>query len=163
MTNSINNRSDYRPTPHPAYFEEEVHLRDYIKVLRRRWKLGLGTFMSVFILTILYTLVMKPIYEAETLLQVSIGARGPAILGELAGLSNASNPVETEMEILKSRSLAAEVVKALGMDIVLSDDSRSIFSGDSKQIVYPHINHLSLPPEMLGEELALVFDYSGQK
>lgn len=189
MTNSINNRSDYRPTPHPTHFEEEVHLRDYIKVLRRRWKLGLGTFLSVFILTVLYTLVMKPVYEAETLLQVSIGARGPAILGELAGLSSASNPVETEMEILKSRSLAAEVVKALGLDVIvrpevgfLSKLTARVFPGANKSNVHPStssgqgrstsnvsaghlpiIEDLVVPPELMGEELALVFDDSGQK
>ena len=35
----MNDRPNNRPSTHQHYFvEEEVHLRDYIRVLRRRWK-----------------------------------------------------------------------------------------------------------------------------
>ena len=95
MDKPMNEQPDYRPQMHPAYFEEEVHLRDYIKVLRRRWKVLVFTFAAVFAVTVLYTFGMRPVYEAETLLQVTEGSRTPAILGELAALSTGTNAVET--------------------------------------------------------------------
>ncbi|MDF1537214.1 MAG: polysaccharide biosynthesis tyrosine autokinase, partial [bacterium] len=151
-----------------SHFEEEVHLRDYIKVLHRRWKLAVSVFAAVFVTTAVYTFVVQPVYEAETLLQVSEGARGAAILGELANLSTGPNKVETEMEVLKSRSLAAEVAKALGMEVLVRPRAgllTRLSGGADKGSTFndqpstgPVIEELSVPAELLGKELEFVFD-----
>ena len=100
---------------------EEVHLRDYVNIILRRRRLFIGTFLSVFAAVALYTLLMKPIYEASATLHVKDGKSKGGILGELA-LSEVS-PIDSEIEILKSRTNAEEVVKRLHLDWVVSKKS----------------------------------------
>jgi len=99
--------------PLPQHQIEEVHLTDYLNVIMRRRRIFLFSFIALFIGVALYTFIMKPIYEASATLHVKDekGGKG-GILGDLAML-NSSNPVDAELEILKSRSNAEEVVKRL--------------------------------------------------
>ncbi|MBC8018993.1 MAG: polysaccharide biosynthesis tyrosine autokinase [Verrucomicrobia bacterium] len=103
-----------QPQPSPPQNQiEEVHLSDYLNVIMRRRRIFLISFFALFVGVALYTFMMKPIYEAGATLHVKDekGGKG-GILGDLAML-NSSNPVDAEIEILKSRSNAEEVVKRL--------------------------------------------------
>ncbi|MBE0504542.1 MAG: polysaccharide biosynthesis tyrosine autokinase [Desulfuromonadales bacterium] len=95
---------------------EEVHLTDYLNVILRRRRIFLLLFLTIFSGVALYTFLMKPIYGANSTLYVKDdkGAKG-RVLGELA-LLNSSNPLDAEIEILKSRTNAEEVVKRLALD-----------------------------------------------
>lgn len=95
--------------------EEEVHLSDYIGVLLRRRKTAVAVFFVVVAGVALYTLLMKPVYEATATLHVRDDkVQGKGVLDDL-GLSR-QNPVETEIEILKSRTISEEVVRQLHLD-----------------------------------------------
>ena len=167
----MNKQSDFQQSPHPVYFEEEVHLRDYFKVLRRRLKALLVIFAVVFFAAALYTFGMRPVYQAETLLQVTEESRGPTILGDLAELTRGAGAAETQIEVLKSRSLLSEVVRALGLDVSLSGISRNPLSrfpgllGSGRESVFdlPSVVRLDVPQQFLGERLFLVFDGSGRE
>jgi len=99
----------------PGSEEEEIHLHDYINVLMRRRKLFILGFASVFLLVTLYTFISQPVFEATATLHVSEEqVKGQGFLEDL-GLSR-ENPVETEIEILKSRTNAEEVVRRLHLD-----------------------------------------------
>src|SRR6266702_1756159 len=98
------------PPPHP----EEVHLQDYINVIRRRRKTFIITFLAVFVGVALYTFIVKPRYEAAATLHVKEEKSKTGILGDLA-LSEVS-PIDTEIEILKSRTNAEKVVQQLHLD-----------------------------------------------
>jgi len=99
----------------PGSEEEEIHLHDYINVLMRRRKLFAWGFSSIFFMVALYTFFSQPIYEATATLHVSEEqVKGQGFLEDL-GLSR-DNPVETEIEILKSRTNAEEVVRRLHLD-----------------------------------------------
>ena len=162
----MNNHSENNQPTYPAYFEEEVHLRDYIKVLRRRWKSLSLIFLAVVGITAVYTLGMRPVYRADTLLQVAEGARTSGVLSELAAVTRVANPVETEIEILKSRSLGSVVVRRLGLDVSVSDNrdgsihrilGRLGLVGDgAKTLPVPEIMEVS--PDLLGVPLRLRFD-----
>lgn len=94
---------------------EEVHLSDYIGVLIRRRRTALAAFLVVVVGVTLFTLQMKPVYEATATLHVRDDkVQGKGVLDDL-GLSR-QNPVETEIEILKSRTIAEEVVRRLHLD-----------------------------------------------
>lgn len=111
-----------QPSPqHPEI--EEVHLTDYLNVIMRRRRLFLLLFVLIFAGIALYTMLMKPIFEASATLYVKDdkGAQG-GILGELSLLSS-SNPIDAELEILKSRTNAEEVVKRLHLDWAISKKS----------------------------------------
>ena len=95
---------------------EEVHLTDYLNVILRRRRIFLLLFLTIFSGVALYTFLMKPIYGANSTLYVKDdkGSKG-GVLGELAML-NSSNPLDAEIEILKSRTNAEEVVRRLALD-----------------------------------------------
>lgn len=104
-------------TPHPPFPApvEEVHLSDYLSVLFRRRKIFLLTFFIVVVGVTLFTFLTKPIYEATATLHVRDDkVKGKGLLDDL-GLSR-ENPVQTEIEILKSRTNAEEVVRRLHLD-----------------------------------------------
>ena len=94
--------------PQPA----EVHLTDYINVIMSRRKIFLLAFLTVFLGVALYTYTVKPVYEAFATLQVQTprGGRGD-LLAEWGGA--AQNPVDTEIEIIKSRTMAEQVILRL--------------------------------------------------
>jgi len=94
---------------------QEVHLQDYIQIILRRRYTFISAFLAVFIGVVVYTFTMKPVYQASSTLHVREGKGKSGSMNELAGLT-ASNPLSAEIEILKSRTNAEEVVRRLHLD-----------------------------------------------
>jgi tyrosine-protein kinase Etk/Wzc len=110
------------PTPNGYIQEEEVHLSDYLNVLYRRRRIAVAGFLAVVIGVTLYTFLARPVYEATATLHVrDEKVRGGNLLGDL-GLSR-DNPIETEIEIVKSRTNIEEVVRRLHLNWVVDDRS----------------------------------------
>jgi len=104
---------------------EEIHLQDYLNVLYRRRLVFFIAFAAVVISVSLYTLLMKPVYEVSTTLHVrDEKVRGGGVLDDL-GLSR-QNPVETEIEILKSRTNAEDVVERLNLTWQVAEQSEGL-------------------------------------
>ena len=104
---------------------EEVHLTDYLNVIMRRRRIFLIAFIAIFVGVALYTFITKPVYEAGATLHVKDDKGGGGLLGDLA-MINASNPVDAEIEILKSRTNAEETVKRLHLAWGISDRSSGL-------------------------------------
>ncbi len=104
---------------------QEINIYDYISVIIRRRKTFVIVFLAVFITVLINTLQMKPVYEAFATLYVKeeMGGRG-GVLGELA--PSISRSIKAEIEILKSRTLAEQVVKKLHMDWAISEKSKEL-------------------------------------
>lgn len=99
--------------------EEEVHLQDYINVLLRRRKTFVIVFCAIFFGVAFYTYQMSPLYEAKATLHV----RDDKVRGNglLEGLGMApENSIQTEIEILRSRTNLEEVVRRLHLDWVIN-------------------------------------------
>jgi len=94
---------------------QEVHLSDYIRVILRRRKTFFLSFGVVFVGVLLYTIIMKPVYEATATLNIKDEKAKSGVLGELSLLAS-SSPVDAEIEIIKSRTIAEEVVERLHLD-----------------------------------------------
>ncbi len=115
----MNEIPKYNIPPNVQEFqEEEVHLSDYVAVLNRRRKIAIWMFLAVFAGVAAYTFLAKPVYEASATLHVKDEkVQGGDFLGDL-GLSR-ENPIETEIEILKSRTNVEEVVRRLHLNWVV--------------------------------------------
>lgn len=115
------------PQNSPQHIQlEEVHLTDYLHVIMRRRRIFLILFLTIFIGVALYTFLMKPIYGANSTLYVKDDKSSKGgILGELAML-NSTNPLDAEIEILKSRTNAEEVVKRLSLNWDISKKSSGL-------------------------------------
>ncbi len=120
--------------------DEEVDLRDYIKVIVRRRKTFIIVSTSVFFCVALYSFSMKPVYEAAATLHVK-EEKGVLKGTMLADLSSV-NPIDAEIQIVQSRTNAENVVKQLHLDWKISNKSKDLdfqvleFTSSAKKPVY---------------------------
>jgi polysaccharide biosynthesis transport protein len=100
------------------YTEEYIDLKQYWLILRRRWLPATLVTLSVAGLTALATFLMKPVYEAEGEILLRKDASvasslSSGTLGALDSLTQKTNPVTTEAEILKSEPILVETIQSL--------------------------------------------------
>lgn len=98
----------------PMQQHHEVQFQDYIKIIIRRRKTFLLTFFGVVTCVTLFTFLCPPSYEAVATLFVKDDQGKVAQMGDL--LLNGPTAVESEIEILKSRSNAERVVSKLHLN-----------------------------------------------
>ncbi len=95
---------------------EEIHLRDYLRVLaKRKWLIG-AVFMLILASTTLFTFTMDPVYEAVS--KIVIEKENPNVVSiqEVFEMDGAdSDYAQTQFEILQSRSVARKVVERLAL------------------------------------------------
>jgi capsular exopolysaccharide synthesis family protein len=124
--------------PMPQF--EEVHLQDYLNVIMRRKKTFVLCFLAIVAGVTLYTFLVPPSYESTATLFVKDDKGKVGQMGDL--LLNAATPVDSELEILKSRSNAEKVVAALHLDWKVDKLSDGVtyklleFSSTAKEPVY---------------------------
>ncbi|PIP08336.1 MAG: protein tyrosine kinase, partial [Syntrophobacteraceae bacterium CG23_combo_of_CG06-09_8_20_14_all_50_8] len=124
-------------TPAPR---EETHLYDYLGVILRRRTTFALAFLAVFLGVALYTFTMKPVYEASATLHVKEEKGKGGLMDELS--LNMYNPINAELEILKSRTNAEQVVKRLHLDWQIEKKSEGLtfrlldFSSTAEEPLY---------------------------
>jgi succinoglycan biosynthesis transport protein ExoP len=93
-------------------------LRDYFRVMRRHAKLIVSMFLAAMLVTGLVVLVVTPHFTAMSTILVEPNAPHVLNINELASESGAdsSDYYGTQKQILKSRDLAAQVIRDLGLD-----------------------------------------------
>ncbi len=101
--------------------EDEIDIREYFNVLVRRRKIFFIVFGVVFLGVALYTFHMKPVYQATASFHVENEKETGGIIQDL--LLSQEDPVETEMEIIQSRSNAEKVVRRVHLDWGISKKS----------------------------------------
>ena len=102
--------------------DDEIHLRDYWRVLvRQRWLIG-GIFTGVTVLTVVVVLLLPHVYRSEVTLIPLGESRGAlqALMGEVGGLlplalGGKESPAERILAVLQSRTVAEDVIKSLDL------------------------------------------------
>jgi tyrosine-protein kinase Etk/Wzc len=95
-----------------------VSLAEYLDVLvEGRWLISAIAAVAVLVGGV-YSVLATPMYRSDALLQVEQKKEGLGGFGDLSGLLSESSPAETEIEILRSRSLVGAVVDELKLDLV---------------------------------------------
>ncbi|MBW4454665.1 MAG: polysaccharide biosynthesis tyrosine autokinase [Nostoc indistinguendum CM1-VF10] len=99
--------------------QDAINFQQYWLIVKRRWLLIAIIIGSIFGITSLVTFSQKPIYEAEGKLLfnkqngVSSLTGVSEQLGQLSGVTNLSNPLETEAEIIRSNPIAQKAIAEL--------------------------------------------------
>lgn len=106
---SSNARRNGRPN-------ETIHLRELVHFTRRNLPLTIGIPVLVLLATAAFLTMATPVYEAEATLRIDEDRSNLALLDALRTLSSGSE-IETEMEVLGSRSLAEHVVDSLDLNV----------------------------------------------
>jgi polysaccharide biosynthesis transport protein len=112
-------RSEAMRPVEPLEAEEGVDLRAYWYVLKKRRWIILSVLSVIFTTALVGTLKEKPVYRAQTMIEIE--KQNPEILSvqELFQLENVSDAyLETQYRILKSESLAKRVVASLHLEQV---------------------------------------------
>jgi tyrosine-protein kinase Etk/Wzc len=103
----------------PAPVEPEAHpswLREYVAVIGGdRWLVA-AIACAALAAGAAWAWLATPVYRADLLVQVEEKKKSGA-LGELSTFFSESSPAETEVEILRSRTLVGAVVDALKLDL----------------------------------------------
>jgi tyrosine-protein kinase Etk/Wzc len=101
-----------------ALNEDEIDLGEYIATLiDARWLIA-AIAGIVLAIGVVYALVATPIYRGDALLQVE-DKKGGMGLGELSAMFAEETPTETEIEIIRSRSVVGAAIDQLALDITV--------------------------------------------
>jgi len=98
-----------------------INLRSYLNILRRRWLPAVTVFSSVLGLTALITFTQKPVFEAQSKLLLKKTNSTAALtslggqLGQLDQLASQASPLDTEAQVLTSSPLLLKTIKALNL------------------------------------------------
>ena len=96
-----------------------IDLYKYWQVLKRRWVVLTIVSFSLFGATGLMTFLQQPRYSAQGKLNFSKKNEVSSLtgldkqLGELSGLTSATNPLETEAEVIRSRKIIQKAISKL--------------------------------------------------
>ncbi len=178
------------PVPPPAPPAPELEppdgaldLAEHLHViLDARW-LVLGAVAAALALGGAWAWLATPIYRSDVLIQVEDKKAGMGALGDIAGvLGDTATPAETEIEIIRSRSVVGAVVDSLHLDVVAEPARLPVLGralarrheGDSVAAAPVglgrygwggetlRVDRLEVPPALLGEKLTLVAGEAGR-
>ncbi len=99
--------------------EEEMSLQDYIRVLRKRKWTIFKVIITALLAVLIVNFFMSPVYKATTTILISQSGAQQAIFGDVEGnpIFGGADGIETQIEILKSYSIAQGVAEKLSADI----------------------------------------------
>jgi len=119
--------------------DEGMHLNEYLAIILSRWKVALAGFLVIFSGVAIVTFATRPIYQAFSTLQV--GAEKTALkVG--SPYEQPSNSIDTEIQILLSRTIAEEAARRIHMDCLVTNNSNDLvfkiadFSAEEKNTPY---------------------------
>lgn len=104
--------------------DDEIDLREIWNILLRNRLLIAGSVVVAVCLSVAYLLLSVPTYEGSTAIRISNEQRSFAVLDALPSLSQRAE-LATEIEELKSRTLAEAVVDSLRLQIRLTAPRRT--------------------------------------
>jgi tyrosine-protein kinase Etk/Wzc len=119
------------------YDEDEVQisLKDYYRILYRgRWIIFIS-FVVVMIITIIYTFTSPKIYQASSRIIVESKGTMERALFDITYMANQTTLITNQVEILKSRYLAENVIRYL--EASPFRDSLTIFQPDDDGKILP--------------------------
>ena len=106
-------------------FESQVSINDYLRILYQgRWIIIIS-FIVVIIATLYFTLTTPPQYEATTTIMIESSGAMERTIFDINYFGNQSTMMFNQIEILKSRSIAENVIKRLDLSDVR--DSLQLF------------------------------------
>lgn len=102
-------------------YDDEIDLREYIEVIRKRWKMIAYITAGVAAAVLVFSLLQEPVYEARTTVLIRSGGGGSSTLSQfagLAGLAGISLPsgggsLSDLTDVLQSKAVAAKVLEDL--------------------------------------------------
>jgi polysaccharide biosynthesis transport protein len=99
--------------------QDSIDIQQYWLILKRRWFLASVVMATVISATAFVTYTQKPVYESQGKLVFTKKDAASYLsslsdkMGELGGLTNLSNPVDTEAEVIRSNPIVTKTITEL--------------------------------------------------
>ncbi|OBQ40352.1 MAG: chain-length determining protein [Anabaena sp. CRKS33] len=99
--------------------QDSIDIQQYWLILKRRWFVASVVMASVISATAFMTYTQKPVYESQGKLVFTKKDAASSLsslsdkMGELGGLTNLSNPVDTEAEVIRSNPIISKTINDL--------------------------------------------------
>jgi capsular exopolysaccharide synthesis family protein len=99
--------------------QDSIDIQQYWLILKRRWFVASVVMASVIGATAFVTYTQKPVYESQGKLVFTKKDAASSLsslsdkMGELGGLTNLSNPVDTEAEVIRSNPIVIKTINDL--------------------------------------------------
>lgn len=99
--------------------QDSIDIQQYWLILKRRWLVASFVMASVISATAFVTYTQKPVYESQGKLVFTKKDAASSLsslsdkMGELGGLTNLSNPVDTEAEVIRSNPIVMKTINEL--------------------------------------------------
>lgn len=101
--------------------DDELELRDYLVVLRRRWVTVVATVVATVVVALAVSFLQTPVYEASaTLLLRSLGSEQIFAPESQTQARAGDSDVLTEIGVMESRSVRQAVAEELGRPVEVS-------------------------------------------
>ncbi len=109
------------PSQAPVPPSPPTSLVDILRTLAAARWLVAGVALAVLALSVAYLFVATPIYQSNLVLQIEDRTQKLTGLEDLSDfMGSTASPAETEIEIIRSRTLIGTVVDELGLDVQLT-------------------------------------------
>src|SRR5690606_12602234 len=103
---------------------EDVNINELIKPYKKIWPWFILSVISFLILAFIFVKITTPVYQIQSSVLIK-DAKKPmpgnlSMISDISGLGNmATNSIENEMEVFRSKRLMTEVVTLLGLQTSL--------------------------------------------
>ncbi len=116
------------------YLEQQVSIQEYLNIIYRGKWIIIASTVIIFIIALIVTYTTDPVFEAKTtiILQQKQTQGG---LFDFGGMQNESLFMRNQVEIIKSRTLARQVLHAL--ESSENRDQYTIFKPDEEGMIMP--------------------------
>jgi capsular exopolysaccharide synthesis family protein len=95
--------------------EKEIHLRNYLRIIKKRRYSVCAFFLLTFAVVLIYTFTSTPIYESSTQIIVEKNESAP-LMGGYYRTQYDPEFYKTQIELIKSLNVARRVVNKLSLD-----------------------------------------------
>ncbi|HVL03556.1 MAG TPA: Wzz/FepE/Etk N-terminal domain-containing protein, partial [Acidimicrobiales bacterium] len=100
--------------------DDELELRDYLVVLRRRWVTVVATVVATVVVALAVSFLQTPVYEASATLLLQSRTSEQIFAPESQTPARTASDVLTEIGVMESRSIRQAVTEELGRPVEVS-------------------------------------------
>lgn len=127
---------------------DDININELIKPYTRRWPWFLFSVLLMVLVTFIYLKIAEPSYQIESTVLIKDAKKSPSsglgALSDLSGFGNmATNSIENEIEVFKSKKLMKDVVSRLGLQTALYSEKnfrKTELYGETAPVIIQVIN-----------------------
>jgi len=127
---------------------DDININELIKPYTRRWPWFLFSVFLMILVAIIYLKITEPSYQIESTVLIKDAKKSPTsglgALSDLSGFGNmATNSIENEIEVFKSKKLMKDVVSRLGLQTALYSEKnfrKTELYGETAPVIIQVIN-----------------------